>query len=76
MECRLEGARSAPLPYVGVLTMPFPFIPTALGVCFFLIWGFIGGMILRDGQLTAHRERELEGSILPLGSRKPRREAA
>ena len=56
--------------------MPFPLIPTALGVCFFLIWAFIGGMIFRDGQLAAHRDREFEGSILPLASRTPRREAA
>jgi hypothetical protein len=39
--------------------MPFPLIPTALGVSFLLIWVFIAGMILRDGQLTAQREREL-----------------
>jgi hypothetical protein len=38
--------------------MPFPLIPATLGVSFFLIWVFIGGMILRDGQLTAQRERE------------------
>ena len=38
--------------------MPFFLIPTALGVCFFLIWVFIGGMIFRDGQLAAQRERE------------------
>lgn len=36
--------------------MPFALIPTALGVCFFLIWAFIGGMILRDGRLAADRE--------------------
>jgi hypothetical protein len=39
--------------------MPFPFIPTALGISFFLMWALIGGMILRDGQLAARREREL-----------------
>lgn len=38
--------------------MPFALIPTALGVCFFLIWAFIGAMILRDGQLGAGAEDE------------------
>jgi hypothetical protein len=37
--------------------MPFPFIPTALGVCFFLIWLFIGGIIFRDSQLAVRRDR-------------------
>jgi len=45
--------------------MPFALIPTMLGVCFFLVWVFIGGMILRDGQIAAQRDRET-GSILPL----------
>jgi hypothetical protein len=40
--------------------MPFALIPTVLGVCFFLVWAFIGGMILRDGQLAANEEREIE----------------
>ena len=65
MDCRLEGTRSVPH-HVGrqgdpqergVFIMPFPLIPMVLGVCFFLIWLFIGGMIFRDGQLTAHRDR-------------------
>jgi hypothetical protein len=38
--------------------MPFALIPTALGACFFLVWLFIGGMIFRDGQLAARRDRE------------------
>lgn len=46
--------------------MPFFLIPTTLGVCFFLIWVFIGGMIFRDGQLAAQREREFDVPILPL----------
>jgi hypothetical protein len=56
--------------------MPFPLIPTALGVCFFLIWLFIGGMILRDGQLDARHHRELDGNILPLPKRMKNRGAA
>jgi hypothetical protein len=38
--------------------MPFALIPTALGVCFFLIWAFIGGMVLRDGRLAAEHEQD------------------
>lgn len=36
--------------------MPFFLIPTALGVSFFLIWAFIGGMIFRDSQLAVQRD--------------------
>ena len=46
--------------------MPFALIPTALGVCFCLVWTFIGGMIFRDGQLAAQQERESDVSILPM----------
>ncbi len=46
--------------------MPFFLIPTALGVCFFLIWAFIGGMIFRDSQIAAQREVESDIAILPL----------
>jgi hypothetical protein len=56
--------------------MPFPLIPTALGLCFFLIWLFIGGMILRDGQLDARNDRESNGRILPLPNRLNKRGAA
>jgi hypothetical protein len=56
--------------------MPFPLIPTALGICFFLIWAFIGGMIFRDGQLAAQRERELSSNKWILSSHAPRRKAA
>jgi len=44
--------------------MPFPMIPTVLGMCFLLVWALIGGMILRHGQIAARRERE--SHILPL----------
>ena len=54
--------------------MPFALIPTVLGVCFFLVWAFIGGMILRDGQLAANQEREFDDNLLPLAQ--PRRRAA
>jgi hypothetical protein len=46
--------------------MPFPLIPTALGLCFLLIWVFIGGMIFRDGQIAARHDREMDSNILPL----------
>ena len=46
--------------------MPFFFIPTALGVCFFLIWAFIGGMIFRDSQIAVQREVDSDRAILPL----------
>ena len=53
--------------------MPFPLIPAALGVCFLLVWVFIGGMIFRDSQLAAEIERDADLSILPLLSRRPTR---
>jgi hypothetical protein len=56
--------------------MPFPLIPTALGVCFVLVWVFIVGMIFRDGQLAAQRERELDRPLLKLPRRMPRHHAA
>jgi hypothetical protein len=56
--------------------MPFAFIPTALGLCFCLIWLFIGGMVFRDGQLAAQRERDLESGILPMPANLRRRGAA
>jgi hypothetical protein len=45
--------------------MPFFLIPSALGVCFFLIWAFIGGMIFRDSQLAAQHETDSDIAILP-----------
>ncbi|HEX3598523.1 MAG TPA: hypothetical protein VHU84_00190 [Lacipirellulaceae bacterium] len=46
--------------------MPFFLIPSTLGVCFFLIWAFIGGMIFRDSQMAAQRDVESDVAILPL----------
>ena len=46
--------------------MPFALIPSALGVCFVLVWAFIAVMIFRDGQLAARLERESDIPILPL----------
>jgi hypothetical protein len=53
--------------------MPFPLIPTVLGMCFLLVWAFIGGMILRHGQIAARRERE--SHILPLPLHRSRKAA-
>jgi hypothetical protein len=50
--------------------MPFPLIPTALAVGFLLMWVLIGGMLFRDGQLAARRERESHLHILPLPPRR------
>ena len=55
--------------------MPFALIPTVLGVCFFLVWAFIGGMILRDGQLAANQEREMEDDFRPVAPRAGRKAA-
>jgi hypothetical protein len=65
--------------------MPFPLIPTALAIGFLVMWVLIAGMLLRDGQLAARREREAQSHILPLprraamprrNNRKPRVRAA
>ena len=40
--------------------MPFTLIPAILGTSFVLIWAFICGMMLRDGQMEARRRREIE----------------
>jgi hypothetical protein len=54
--------------------MPFFLIPSALGVCFFLIWIFIGGMIFRDSQLAAQHETDSDIATLPRSvSRNPNR---
>ena len=45
--------------------MPFFLIPSALGLSFFLIWAFIGGMIFRDSQLAAQHETDSDLAILP-----------
>ena len=39
--------------------MPYTLIPAVLGTSFILIWAFIGGMMLRDGQMEARRRREM-----------------
>ena len=49
--------------------MPFALIPTALGVCFCLVWAFIGGMILRDGQLAAQQDLDSDVGIVRLPTR-------
>jgi hypothetical protein len=56
--------------------MPFAFISTSLVLCFCLVWLFIGGLVIRDGQLAAQRERELENGILPMPTGLRRRGAA
>ena len=53
--------------------MPFFLIPSALGVCFFLIWAFIGGMIIRDSQIAAQHEVDSGSAILPLSMNRPSR---
>ena len=58
------------------ISMPFALIPTALGVSFFLIWAFIGGMILHDGQLAAQQDLESDIGIVRLPTRSHRRGAA
>ena len=45
--------------------MPFPLIPTALGLSFLAVWIFIGGMILRQGRLAFKQERETELQVVP-----------
>jgi hypothetical protein len=55
--------------------MPFALIPTALGVCFFLVWAFIGVMILRDGHRVAIGEGERYDQPWPAAKRS-RRQAA
>jgi hypothetical protein len=54
--------------------MPFALIPTALGLCFFLVWAFIGGMILRDSHRAADGENELYGDWS--GAKRSRRQVA
>lgn len=51
--------------------MPFPLIPTALGLCFLLVWVFIAGMIVGDGQRAARRDQETDVHILPLRPARP-----
>ena len=58
------------------ISMPFALIPTALGVCFCLVWVFIGGMILRDSQLAAQQDLDSDIGIVRLPTRARRRGAA
>ena len=58
------------------ISMPFALIPTALGVCFCLVWVFIGGMILHDGQLAAQQDLDSDVGIVRLPTRARRRGAA
>ena len=53
--------------------MPFPFIPTALGLCFLAVWVFIGGMILRQGQLAFRQEHETELHLQPVMQQRAKR---
>jgi hypothetical protein len=50
--------------------MPFPLIPTSLAIGFLLVWAFIVGMLLRDGQLASRRERSPDTDVLPLPARR------
>jgi len=54
--------------------MPFALIPTALGVCFFLVWAFIGVMILHDDHPVVESEDELPDHAWP--TKRSRRPAA
>ncbi len=54
--CSDQGLRLA----TARKSMPFFLIPTALGVSFFLIWAFIGGMIFRESQLAVQRDQDSE----------------
>lgn len=38
--------------------MPFSLISTVLGVCFALVWMFVGVMIIRLAQLAARQDRD------------------
>jgi hypothetical protein len=64
-----RGVRSAPVIATRGIPMPFPLIPTALCVCFLLMWVLIGGMIFRDSHLAVRRERDADVDVIPLPSR-------
>jgi len=38
--------------------MPFPFLTAIFGISFALIWAFIGGLVVRNGQLALRREHD------------------
>ena len=50
--------------------MPYPLIPTALGICFLLMWALIGGMTFRSSHLAVRNERDAETHVLPLPPRR------
>jgi hypothetical protein len=50
--------------------MPFALIPTALGICFCLVWMFICGMIFRDSQLAAQQDRDSDVGVISLPTRR------
>ena len=50
--------------------MPFALIPTALGICFCLVWVLIGGMIFRDSQLAAQQDRESDVGVISMSARR------
>jgi len=52
------------------LSMPFALIPTALGICFCLVWVFICGMIFRDSQLAAQQDRDSDIGVISLNARR------
>jgi len=57
MECRPEHMECAEI-RVGSTSMPFPFLTSMFGVLFALIWVFIGGLIVRNGQLGLRRDHD------------------
>jgi hypothetical protein len=38
--------------------MPFSLISTVLGVCFALVWLYVGVMMVRLGQMAARQDKE------------------
>jgi hypothetical protein len=52
------------------LSMPFTLIPTALGICFCLVWVLICGMIFRDGQIAAQQDRDSDIGVISLSARR------
>jgi hypothetical protein len=55
--------------------MPFPLLPVALGICFAIVWMFIGAMLLRDSQFAVRRDRESRTVRLPKTRTRSRRAA-
>jgi hypothetical protein len=42
--------------------MPFSLISSVLGICFALVWIFIGAMVVQDSQFALRRDRESDTS--------------